>query len=203
MPEEPEVETHELQETIDELREERAEEQRDRAWTRWISLSTALLAVIAAIAALHSGTLVNEALMKKNESVLKQALASDQWAYYQAKSVKSNGAKATADLMSASPALADLARKYQAETARYTKEQEEITAEAKKLEKERDECSGESQTLLERHHIFAFCVTFTQVAIALSAIAALTKRKPMWYLSLLVGVAGVAWFVQGLLKGVR
>ena len=91
MPEEAEVETKELQETIEEMREERAERveaERRTAWTRWISLGTALLAVVAAVGALQSGTLVNEALVKKNESVLHQAQASDQWAYYQAKGIK-------------------------------------------------------------------------------------------------------------------
>lgn len=199
MPEEPEVETKELQETIDEFREERKEEAQESAWTRWISLSTALLAVLAAVASLRSGTLVNEALMKKNESVLMQARASDQWNYYQAKGLKGNGAKQTADLLSANPALAKLAAKYTKEAARYKNEQEEITRKATELEKERDKSDREADELLGRHHTFAFCVTFTQVAIALSAIAALTRRKPMWYLSMLVGMAGVVWFVDGVL----
>jgi hypothetical protein len=200
MPEGPEIETKELQETIDEIREERADEERERAWTRWVSLSTALLAVIAAIAALRSGTFVNEALMKKNESVLMQAQASDQWSYYQAKGVKRNGAQQTADLMSANPALAHLAGKYAAAAEQYRKDQDGIASAAKKLEAERDEAGKQADALLERHHSFAFCVTFTQVAIALSAIAALTRRKPVWHLSLLVGVAGMVWFGDGLLR---
>ena len=198
MPEEPEIETRELQETIDEIREERAEEQRELRWTGWISLSTALLAVVAAIAALQSGTLVNESLMRKNESVLRQAQASDQWSYYQAKGLKRNGALQTADLMSANPALVALAGKYAAEAKRYKQEQDDIQKQAQKLERERDDNDREAEALLHRHHTFAFCVTFTQVAIALSAIAALTRRKPMWYLSLLVGVGGLIWFFEGL-----
>src|SRR5437867_1669371 len=83
MPEEIEIETKELQETIEEMRDERAErllEAKQSSWTRWISLSTALLAVVAAVAALESGSLVNEALIVKNNAVLKQSQASDQWA---------------------------------------------------------------------------------------------------------------------------
>jgi|SRR5579871_4525416 len=200
MPEEAEIETRELQETIDELREARAErekEVRESAWTRWVSLSTALLAVVAALAALQSGNLVNEALSVKNDAVLKQAQASDQWAYYQAKGIKGNGAAQMADLLSFQPAQAALAAKYKKEAARYKQDQQQIQDQAHQLESERDRDNAESREFLERHHIFAYCVTFTQVAIALSAVAALTKRKPVWYVSLLLGFVGLALLIYG------
>ena len=52
MSEEIEIETKELQETIEELHEERREREQEArlaAWTRYIALTTALLAVFAAI----------------------------------------------------------------------------------------------------------------------------------------------------------
>ncbi len=202
MPEDVEIEANELQETLEEMREERAERERaerQSAWTRWISLSTALLAVIAAVASLQSGSLVNEALAVKNDAVLKQAQASDQWAYYQAKGIKSNIAEQTAILLGANPAQSAEAAKGKQEAERYKEDQKEISAQAQELEKKRDEENAESGKLMERHHIFAYSVTFTQVAIALSAVAALTKRKPVWYFSLLIGVAGLIVFLQGFL----
>ena len=57
-----------------------AEHSRER-WISWVALSTAILAVLAAIAGLLSGRYVNEAMMNQIE-------ASDQWNYYQAKSIK-------------------------------------------------------------------------------------------------------------------
>jgi hypothetical protein len=201
VPEESEIETKELEETITELREERAERQREEketSWTRWISLSTALLAVVAAVAALQSGTLVNEALLAKNNAVLKQSLASDQWAFYQAKGLKALQAKQSADILAALPNAPAAAEKWAKEAERYKEEQKEIETKAHDLESERDADTAESHHLMHRHHAFAYCVTFTQVAIALSAIAALTKRKPLWYLSLLTGVAGVGIFSWGL-----
>jgi hypothetical protein len=206
MPEEIEVETKELQETIDEMREERderAKEAKETAWTRWISLSTALLAVFAAIAALQAGSLVNEALIAKNNSVLNQAKASDQWAYYQAKGIKGNGARQTADLLAATPSLTKQADKWREEAKRYKEEQKEAEAEARKLEAERDEKNKESAELMEHHEVFAFCVTFLQVAIALSAVAALTKQKLVWYLSLLVGIAGLIYFGNGFARSAQ
>lgn len=200
MPEEVEIETKELQETIEEMREEREErekEERASAWTRWISLSTALLAVVAAVAALQSGTLVNEALISKNNAVLHQAQASDEWAYYQAKGIKGNGSAQTADLLAANSAQAAQAAHWRKEAGRYKHEQQQQMDKARELEHERDKEDKESEQLMEQHHVFAFCVTFTQVAIALSAVAALTKRKPIWYLSLLLGVAGLILFING------
>lgn len=202
MPEEIEFEAREEQERVEEAEEvrEKAREAKS-AWTRWISLSTAILAVIAAVAALQSGSLVNEALVKKNESVLKQAQASDSWAYYQAKGIKSSSAQQAAQILALSPnpAGAPQAARWQSEAARYTREQGKLQEEAKKLEAERDSSTRESNELMEQHHLFAYCVTFTQVAIALSAIAALTRRRPIWYLSLLIGLIGLGLIVSGFL----
>ena len=50
-------------------------------WISWVALSTAILAVLAAITGLLSGKHANEAMMS-------QIQASDQWGYYQAKSIK-------------------------------------------------------------------------------------------------------------------
>src|SRR5215471_10931649 len=88
MPEE-EFETPEFKERLEEATEHAVEAAEQRArWVVYLSFSTALIAVFAAIAALESGTFSNEALMQKNEALLAQSKASDQWAYYQAKSVK-------------------------------------------------------------------------------------------------------------------
>src|SRR5437660_7373786 len=88
MPEE-EFETTEFKEKLEEATERAVEESEKRArWIVYLSFSTAIIAVFAAISALESGTFSNEALIQKNEALLAQAKASDQWAYYQAKSVK-------------------------------------------------------------------------------------------------------------------
>jgi len=62
-------------------------------WISWVALSTAVLAVLAAIAGLLSGSHANEAMMNQIE-------ASDQWGYYQAKSIKASVLEATMTLAS-------------------------------------------------------------------------------------------------------
>jgi len=78
-------------------------------WVSWVALSTAVLAVLAAISSLLSGKHANEAMMS-------QIQASDQWAYYQAKSIKAAvlDAKMTllgAPAQSTSPAVSGLSNK--------------------------------------------------------------------------------------------
>ena len=117
MPEEVELDIREQQEKLEELHREHEElereEKKDNSWTRDVSMSTALLAVVAAVAALHSGTLVNEALLEQNKAVKFQAQASDKWAEYQANSIKGRGSEQTAALLSAvNPAQSAQAEKY-------------------------------------------------------------------------------------------
>jgi len=75
--------------------------------------------------------------------------------------------------------------------ARYTAQQDTIREKAKELEGERDAKSHEADELLERHHHYAGAVALFQVAIALGAIAALTRVRSVWVGSLMVGGAGI------------
>jgi hypothetical protein len=188
MPEGPEVETEGLQEQIKEELEHEGGSLLKR-----IALSTALFAALAAIAALKAGSTVNEALVLKTEATRLQAEASDQWAYYQAKGIKGAVAEAsrTAWLAIAKEPPAEYAEKQK----RYTDEQKEIDKKAREKEKERDEKSKEADELLHHHHGFASTVALLQVAIALGAVAALTKSRPVWGASLLLGVSATVLFV--------
>jgi hypothetical protein len=192
MPEGPEVETERLHEAIhQEL------EKEESGFLRTIALTTALLAALAAVAALRAGATVNEALVLKTEATRLQAEASDQWAYYQAKGVKSAVQEAIRASWEAAgkPAPEGAAEK----TRRYVEEQEAIAEKAKEKEKERDARSGEADHLLHAHHRFANAVAFFQVAIALGAVAALTRHRLVWIGSLGVGAAGIAVAVWALL----
>ena len=85
-------------------------------------------------------------------------------------------------------------------TKRYAAEQAEIQKEAQTKEQERDAKSTEADHLLHRHHGFANTVAIFQVAIALGAVAALTRNRLLWLGSLALGLAGAAFFAVTLLK---
>ena len=185
MPEGPEVETDKLQEEI----HEETEREGGRL-LRTIALTTALLAALAALASLRAGATVNDALLLKTEATRLQAEASDQWAYYQAKGVKASVQEAIGAAWAAAgkeppPGTTE-------KTARYAEEQDAIADRAKEKERERDAREGEAERLMHQHHRNAAAVAFFQVSIALGAVAALTRSRPVWIGSLALGLAGIA-----------
>lgn len=193
MPEGVEIDTDSLRETID----EEMEKQGGGRLLRMISFSTALIAAIGAVAALQAGDTVNEALGLKSDAATLQGQASDQWALYQAKGIKG----AVADAIAATWTAAGKAIPPGVSSARYADEQRTIEQKARELEGERDRIAHEAETLLRRHHRFANAVALFQVAIALGAISALTRMRIVWYGSLILGAAGLAFFLWPLLAG--
>jgi hypothetical protein len=172
--EEAEVPLEDLQEHVHHTAEHSGE-----AWISWVALSTAILAVFAAIAGLLSGKHANEAMMSQIES-------SDQWNYYQAKSIK-------ASVLDAKMALAGAVdEKDRAKAARYEEEQNEIKKEAE--QKERDAKSN-----FHQHEIYARGVTMFQIAIAIAAISALTRKRRFWIVSLLFGAVGCVFVVLAMI----
>ena len=149
------------------------------SWISWVALSTAILAVLAAIAGLLSGSHANEAMMA-------QIRASDQWAFYQAKGIK-------AAVLDAKVTLTGQPSEHDKEkAAKYTEEQAEI-------QKEAQEKQHEAESNFHQHEVFARAVTMFQIAIAVAAISALTKRRRYWFLSMIFGVAGTVFLVLGFL----
>jgi hypothetical protein len=139
---------------------------------------------------------VNEALLLKTEATQLQAEASDAWAFYQAKGIKAAISRADADAWtaagrSAPPAVA-------ASTTRYAAEQDSLSAVATAKERERDARNREAELLLAQHHPFAYAVALFQIAIALGAVAALTRVRLVWLGSLVLGAAGLVLFLSHL-----
>lgn len=184
MPEAGEVDLDRVREAIDsEL------EREGGTLLRAIALTTALLAALAAIASLLAGSTVNEALVLKSEATRLQAQASDQWAYYQAKGIKGAIAGSTAEAYrAAGRAVPD---SLAGAAARYARDQATIAEKARELEKERESRDAEAGALLAHHHHFAYSVALLQVAIALGAVAALTRRRSVWIFSSILGTGGL------------
>ena len=195
MPED-EFETTEFKEKLEEATERAVEAAEQRAtWVVALSFSTAIIAVFAAIASMQSGAFSNEALIQKNEAMLAQTKASDQWAYYQAKGIK--GVVYTTQAAAAKTSNPELSSEAQKEADRYSEEQKEISEEAKKFEEEARARNEESDKSMEHHHRFAYAVTMFQVSIALSAIAALSRQKIVWLAGLAIGALGLLYFIDG------
>lgn len=141
------------------------------------ALLSAILAVLAAIGALNAGKHANEAMID-------QLSASDSWAYYQAKGIKAS----ITEIKLALNAENTEATKQKIEE--YKKQQEETKLEAEKKQ-------NESREHLRKHEALASSVTFFQIAIALTAISVLTKKRRFMSLSLVLGIVGIIMMVRG------
>jgi hypothetical protein len=116
--------------------------------------------------------------------MMSQIEASDQWNYYQAKSIK-------ASVLDAKMSLASVAdEKDRAKAARYEEEQADIKKEAEHKE-------ADAKTNFHRHEVYARGVTMFQIAIAIAAISALTRKRRFWIVSLLFGAVGCVFVVLG------
>ena len=179
--EEIEVPTEHLTEEI----QEKVEEKKER-WTMLLALSTAFMAVLAAFAGLLAGHHANEALIERVK-------ASDQWNFYQSKNLKQEIAINTDQILHAMGKTDTAAKDHSADIARYEKEKADI-------KKEAEEDERKSVAHLDKHVPLASAVTAFQIAIAISAIAILTRRKSLWFGSLILTAVGVVFLILGLLS---
>ena len=151
--------------------------------TNKIAMFTAIVATVGAIFAYMGGATQANAGLMKNDAAIKKTEASNQWNYFQSKSTKQSLAELARDL---TPAEAEKV-KYQAKIDRYEKEKNEIKTVAEKLEADAHAFDQQSEAQMHQHHRWAQATTALQVAIALAAIALLTKKKWLEY-----GMYGVA-----------
>ncbi len=164
------------------------------SFTTRCAITASALAVLAALASLLSGHAANEA-------ILDQSRATDQWAYYQAKSTKSHifegdeyviktlGAANEAAKPGIDKAVADLDKL----TKKYESEQEKIHEEAQALE-------NESTLEFRKHQDFSYAVALFQIGIVLASISIMVKSKPLYMVSIGSGVIGIGLAVMGQLQ---
>jgi len=150
------------------------------SFTSRLAVLTAILSTVGAIFGYMGGHSQNAALLFKNEAAIQKTSASNQWNYYQAKSNKQNLAELSVTLTNG-----EAQQKFKDAVERYKKEKEEIKAEADKLEAAAKEADHHSEAEMHVHERWALATTLLQIAIALSAITLLTRKRWM-----LVGVYG-------------
>ena len=148
---------------------------------QFVAIFTALMATLGAVVSYQSSDTLSEAMLLKNEAVLRKAQATDQWDFYQSKSMKGHLTELAADL-----APADKKAKLLDQMQRYNQEKAEIKSQAEALEKQSVAANAASALAMEPHHRQAQAMTLIQIAISLASVTALTGQ--VW----LFAVAGVA-----------
>jgi hypothetical protein len=149
-----------------------------------IAVTTAILATVGALFSYQGGATQAAAQLAKNDAAIRKTEAANQWNYYQAKSNKQNLSELASVLVPP-----ERQESYRSEVARYKSEKADIQKQAERLEAESKDFDAQSEALMHEHHRWALATTFLQIAIALSAIALLTRRN--WLQWGVYGVAGV------------
>ena len=171
-----------------------AEEIKEK-WTTYLALTTVLIAVCATLSTFKGGGYGSKSLMN-------QTLASDQWSLYQSKSIKSyifenqiDNLDIQKDLVA--PTNKEAIAKYQAKIDNYKEKLSQYDKDKAVSMKKARAYEDDSKMCKTHGDAFGIAVIFLQISILLSSIAALTKRKMVWYFSLMVGVVGVFYFFNG------
>ncbi len=160
----------------------------------YVAIFTAILASIGAVVSYQGGATQNEAILFKNEAVLKKTQASDQWNFYQAKSSKGH-------LMELAAELAPLEKReyYKNQLEKYEKEKKEIKLKAEELEAESAQANIQSEHVMSPHHKLAQAMTLIQIAISLASITVLTQKKWLFSLAALAAAGGIIMWGSALL----
>ena len=166
--------------------EELHEHAQDR-YAKTVALSVAVYAVALAFASLGGNNAMKDAM-------LAQMQASNKWAHYQAKSSREYLAKVTLTRLEID--RPDIAREGSAakplsdDIAKYSKEKDEIKAEAEILEAERSHA-------MKRDPYFDYSEVLLQIAIVLASVAILSKSRPPYFIRLILALAGAFFCFNG------
>jgi len=167
----------ELKQFVADLKADRAatkeKEQREK-WTKYVSLTVVVIAVLASIASQWGGKY-------GGGSQMNQAKASDAWNAYQAESVKEHIYKTTRKA-AADPAVQ---KEFDDKVAEYDKKKEEWSRAAHGFEASRD-------ALGRKSGFMGTSISFYSIAIAMASTCLVTKKKPLWFLAIVLAALGLA-----------
>src|SRR5215470_12687010 len=166
------------------------------SFARGIALVTAIFAVLLALAALGGNHAMKEMLLAQQQS-------SDQWAFYQAKSIREHqyrGQKLRleADLADRGPGLKpEVREKQEALLKRFGDEEQRYNADKKEIEKEARKLEHERDVHRNRDPYFDYAEVFLQIAIVMASVSILSKSRSMFLFSFALALVGAALTVNG------
>jgi len=164
-------------------------------WIQWVALTTTILAVCAAISSLKGGGYSTKVQLSTTQET-------NQWAFFQAKSIKQHICEVQRDqlkleyIKTSDPKVEafveERTKSCETDIARYDAEKAQIKSGADKLSQLQDD--------YKRHAgAFGLAVMLLQIAIMMSSVGALIKRKAMWVIGLGFGLIGLVYMANGFL----
>ncbi len=154
-----------------------------------VTLTMAILAVLVAVASLMGHR-------AHTEEVLKQAQASDKWAYYQAKDIRRHADDIFTSQLDMEVTKNDTAEKF---AEKYKTESERYRDETKKLESEAHDLEAERDAEQKKANRFDLGEVLLEIALVVTSITLMTGKKAFWLLGLLSAAIGLISAGSGLL----
>ncbi len=190
-----------IAEFLAELRTDRAatkDKEKREAWTKFTSMTIVCIAVVAAVATQWGAKYSSRTLTNLNEATFNQTSASDQWSFYQAKSIKQTIAEGSLEEATKSGNI-KLAEALQAKIKRYDGEKAEIMAKAKAYEEKRDAARNAATLSSRKGGEMGLAISIFQISIAIGSICLVMKKKGLWWISLGLAAAALAQTVYAML----
>jgi Domain of unknown function (DUF4337) len=166
------------------------EGHRENPLTIPVAVTMSILAVLVAIATLlgHRASV---------EELVFQTQASDHWAYFQAKNIRSHEVQSVADILGAlTPVEKEkteaLRGKYLKEVERYEMDKDEISEQAKELEKERD-LAGHREDRFDAGEVIL------EIGLIVCSLTLLTNKRIFWFAGIGLGAVGLCVMLTGFL----
>ncbi len=160
---------------------EKAEESKQKA----VGLTMAVVAVLLAFATMLGHR-------THTEEVLIQTKANDQWAFYQAKNIRSHMYEANAEMAALINGEAKVAEDFKNKAENQKRDAEQIQEKAQELEKESDAASHKANQ-------FDTSEIFLEIAIVLCSITLLTANRSYWLFSFISTALGLVFMVRAFL----
>ena len=173
-----------------------AEEKKEK-WMTYMAITTILIAVAATLSTFKGGGF-------STRSLLNQTLASDQWAFFQSKSIKRDLYDSRRENLEIQVASLEkqkgnesLIEKYNVLIADYAQKVKTYDTEKEAISKEATNFQNIREESKKHSGKFGIAVIFLQISILLSSIATLSKKKFVWICGLILGVVGILYFIDG------
>jgi len=177
---------------------EELKEIKAKTFTKRVAMTTAIFAVLLAITSLGGNNAMKEMLLSQQQ-------ASDQWAFYQSKTLRehlyrTNGLRIELDLLERGEGMKPEAKKryeamlkeMRAEEARYGEEKKKMEEEAKHLEAERDKN-------LSKDPYFDYAEVLLQISIVMASISILADSRQIVYFAIVFASLGTILMLNGYL----
>jgi len=164
--------------SVDEELQEHAEHAKD-PFDKRVAVTMAIIAAMLAVDGVMAHLLTTEEL-------LLQQKASDQWSYYQAKSIRRYNSEIASEIFRGfhNELNEPSAKKYEKNIEKYKKESEEVSDQAKEFE-------AESRLKGDQAHRLDYGEVFLEIGIVFASMAILTKRSLIWYVSIVSALVGL------------